>query len=91
MRKEIGVRRWGGACGGRWGLYLCSPIFYLRRSISALRSSIFYLRRRADQGVGVGPARDPVEPAVEVVAQRARPQNAEAVLLPQGIDLDYYI
>ena len=56
-----------------------------------LRSSIFYLRGLPHDAIGVRPAGDPVQPAVEVVAERARPQHAEAVLLVQGIDLDYNI
>ncbi|MCX6914692.1 MAG: hypothetical protein NT167_16855, partial [Verrucomicrobia bacterium] len=53
--------------------------------------SAFYFLLFSHDGVGVRPDGDPVQPAVEVVAERARPQHAEAVLLVQGIDLDYNI
>ena len=68
-----------------------SSLFTLRGFTFALRSSIFTLRRRADDGVGVGLPHDAVEPAVEVVAEGAGAHHAEAVLLIQGIDLDYNI
>ena len=62
---------------GTWGL--------------ALRSSIFTLLRRADDGVGDGLPHDAVEAAVEVVAQRAGAPHAEAALLVQTDNLDYNI
>ena len=68
-----------------------SSLSYLLSSPFDLRSSIFYLRGLPHDGVGVGLPHDAVEPTVEVVAQRARAEHAEAVLLPEAIDLDDYI
>jgi len=45
----------------------------------------------SNDGIGVGPAGEAVQPAVEVVAEGARAEHAEAVLLPEAIDLDYNV
>jgi len=42
----------------------------------------------SDDGVRVGFAQGTVEPAVEVVAESAGAQDAEAVFLPEMINLD---
>lgn len=54
----------------------------------ALRSSLLGLRGLAHLGVRVRFAGEAVEPAVEVMAESAGAQDAEAVFLPEVVNLD---